>query len=389
VIEAADGGAGSLFLQGNEAIAKGAIAAGGRFYAGYPITPSSEIAEICSVRLPEIGGVYIQMEDELASMAAIIGASLAGVKSFTATSGPGFSLMQENLGFAVMGEVPCVVIDVQRSGPSTGLATKPAQADVMQARWGRHGDQTLIVLTPATVQECFELTVTSFNLAERFRVPVILLADEIVAHMRENVVLPNASGIKIVQRKKPDCLPEEYLPFQPDAEGIAPLAEYGSEYVFHVTSSMHGTRGYSQNDPVNAEAKIKRLYSKLMNYLDEIVIVKHHYNSSDELDLLIITFGCTTRPARAAALRTGSFRVGVLQLVTLWPFPEELIAAAARSAQVVLVPEMNLGQIGYEVQRVVGREKVFSLLKSNGEGFSPIEISARMEEVAGLAGIER
>jgi 2-oxoglutarate ferredoxin oxidoreductase subunit alpha len=371
-----------FFLQGNEAIAEGALAAGARFYAGYPITPSSEIAEVCAKRLLEEGGVYIQMEDELASIAAVIGASLTGVKSFTATSGPGFSLMQENLGVAILGEVPCVVVNVQRSGPSTGLATRPAQADVMQARWGRHGDQSLIVLSPATVQECFDLTVTAFNLAERFRVPVILLADEIVAHMRENVTLPGPGEVRAVGRKKPACPPEEYLPFKPDPDGVPPLADFGSEYVFHVTSSMHGERGYSQNDPANAGAKIKRLFTKLEDHLDEILMVKRHYGPEEELDLLIVTFGCTTRPARAAALRTSGLKTGVLQLITLWPFPDAFVAEAAGKARAVLVPELNLGQVVREVQRVVGKEKpVFGFPKSNGQGFLPSEISARIKEV--------
>ncbi len=376
-----------LFLQGNEAIAEGAVAAGARFYAGYPITPSSEIAEVCSEKLLEAGGVYIQMEDELGSIAAVIGASLTGVKAFTATSGPGFSLMQENLGVAILGEVPCVVVNVQRSGPSTGLATRPAQADVMQARWGRHGDQHLIVLSPATVQECFELTVTAFNLAERFRVPVVLLADEIVAHMRENVALPDPAQIKIVNRKKPTCPPEEYLPFKPDPDGVPPLADFGSAYVFHVTSSMHGERGYSQNDPANAQAKIRRLFTKLENHLDEILLVKHHYNREEELDLLIVAFGCTVRPARAAALRAFGRKVGVLQLITLWPFPDALVAQAAARARALLVPELNMGQVGREVERVVGKAKpVFGLPKSNGEGFTPGEISARIEEVFACLG---
>ncbi len=372
-----------LFMQGNVAIAEGAIAAGARFFAGYPITPSSEIATACSQRLLETGGVFLQMEDELASMAAITGASLTGSKAFTATSGPGFSLMQENLGTAVMMEVPCVVINVQRSGPGTSLATKPAQADVMQARWGRHGDQNLIVLSPATVQECFDLTVTVFNLTERFRVPGILLADEIVGHLRETVVIPDPGAIKIVERKQPTCPPEEYLPFKPEADSVPPLADFGSPYIFHVTSSMHGERGYSQNDPENAAAKIKRLHSKLEEHPDEILMVKHHYNEREELDLLIVTFGCTTRPARAAALRTGGLKVGVLQLITLWPFPDSLVDEAAAKARAVLVPELNLGQVVNEVRRTVGKQiPVLGMHKSNGEGFTPSEIIARIEEAA-------
>lgn len=373
-----------LFLQGNEAIAEGAIAAGARFYAGYPITPSSEIAEVCAKRLPEVGGAYIQMEDEIASIAAVIGASLAGVKSFTATSGPGFSLMQENLGVAVMGEVPCVVVDVQRSGPSTGLATKPAQADIMQARWGRHGDQAIIALSPATVQECFDLTITAFNLSERFRTPVVLLADEIVAHMRENVVLPSPEEIKIVERKRPTCPPEEYLPFRADPDGIPPLADYGSEYIFHVTSSMHDERGYTLDKPENTAKKITRLFKKIEDHLDEILFVKQHYEPEEELDLLVVTLGCTTRPARAAALRARQ-KVGVLQLITVWPFPEKFIQEAAEKAKAVLVAELNMGQIIYEVERVLGKKKpVFGLHKSTGEGFKPAEIAARIKEVASL-----
>jgi len=234
-------------MQGNQAIAEGAFYAGARFYAGYPITPSSEIAEECSKRMPQLGGIYMQMEDEIASMGAIIGASLAGAKSFTATSGPGFSLMQENLGVAILGEVPCVVIDVQRSGPSTGLATKPAQSDVMQIRWGRHGDQSLIALYPASVSECMALTVQAFNFAEKYRTPVIVAADEVIGHLRENVVVPQPGDFNVIDRKRPSGIPEEYKPFAAEADGIAPLAAYGDEFIFHVSSSMHGPDGYSNN----------------------------------------------------------------------------------------------------------------------------------------------
>ena len=235
-------------IQGNQAIAEGAFYAGARFYAGYPITPSSEVADIASRKLPRLGGIYMQMEDEIASIAAVIGASLSGKKSFTATSGPGFSLMQENLGVAIMGEVPCVVVDVQRSGPSTGLATKPGQSDYMQIRWGRHGDQTLIALAPASVEECFTLTVQAFNLAEKFRTPVVLAADEIVGHMRENFVFPQAGELPVFDRVKPTVPPEQYLPFDFDGDGAAPLASYGSEYTFHVTTTMHSVNGYASVD---------------------------------------------------------------------------------------------------------------------------------------------
>ncbi|MEE9612865.1 MAG: hypothetical protein V3W19_16550, partial [Desulfatiglandales bacterium] len=256
-------------IQGNQAMAEGAIYAGARFFAGYPITPSSEIAEECSRIMPKVGGIYMQMEDEIASMAAIVGASLAGAKSFTATSGPGFSLMQENLGMAVMGEVPCVIMTVQRSGPSTGLATKPAQSDIMQIRWGRHGDQSVIALSPSTVGECFTLTIQAFNFAEKLRLPVILAADEIVAHMRENFVLPAPDEIELVNRKKPAVPPEQYKPFAADEDGVAPLAAFGSDYCFHVSSSMHGPDGYSNNNPDNAAWRVAQLHRKIDLHLDE------------------------------------------------------------------------------------------------------------------------
>lgn len=363
-------------VQGNQAIAEGAIYAGARFYAGYPITPSSEIAEECSRLLPKVGGMYIQMEDEIASIGAIVGASLAGAKSFTATSGPGFSLMQENLGMAVMGEVPCVVINVQRSGPSTGLATKPSQSDIMQVRWGRHGDQVIIALSPATVEECFNLTVQAFNFAEKFRVPVILAADEIVAHMRENLTYPAPGEIKTINRKKPIVPPDKYKPFEPEGDGIAPLASYGSEYVFHVTSSMHGYDGYSNNDPSNAKWRVAQFHTKLERHRDEIVITKQF--ATDEMDILLIAYGATTRAARAAALeaRKRGIKAGVLQLITIWPFPDNEIAALGKKVKTVVVPEMNYyGQVAGEVQRVLGPDIDLRRVNNyNGQIITPQDI---------------
>lgn len=366
-------------IQGNQAIAEGALYAGARFFAGYPITPSSEIAEECSKRLPKLGGVFMQMEDEIASMAAVVGASLGGAKSFTATSGPGFSLMQENLGMAVMAEVPCVIVNVQRSGPSTGLATKPAQADVMQIRWGRHGDQTLIALCPATVQECFSLTVQAFNLAERFRVPVVLAADEIVAHMRESISLPETGELAVIERKKPTCDPADYKPFLPEEDGIAPLATYGSDYVFHVTSSMHGPEGVSNNNPENAAWRVDQLHRKLERYREEIVLTRH-YETDGELDVLLIAYGITTRVARAAALeaRRRGMKVGVLQLITLWPFPHQEIEKLAKKSKSVVVVEMNYsGQVAGEVERVLdSRDKLKLVNKYNGEIIRPGDVLA-------------
>ncbi len=365
-------------IQGNQAIVKGALYAGARFYAGYPITPSSEIAEECSVILPGVGGMYIQMEDEIASIAAVIGASLAGAKAFTATSGPGFSLMQENLGLAVMAEVPCVIVHVQRSGPSTGLATKPAQADFMQVRWGRHGDQTLIALCPATVRECFELTVQAFNLSEKYRTPVILVSDEVVAHMRENLTVPEEGELAIIDRKQPSVPPSEYKPFEAGEDGVAPLAAYGSPYVFHVSSSMHGPDGLSNNDPANAARKISRIHRKIDMHRDEIVMTRTF--DVDDADVVIVAYGITTRAGRAAAkeARKEGIKAGVLQLQTLWPFPDKEVRRAAHGARRVIVPEMNYaGQAAGEVRRVLGPERDIKGVNSfNGQIIRPRDILA-------------
>ena len=363
-------------MQGNQAIAEGAFYAGARFYAGYPITPSSEIAEECSKRMPQLGGVFMQMEDEIASMGAIIGASLAGAKAFTATSGPGFSLMQENMGLAVMGEVPCVVINVQRSGPSTGLATKPAQSDVMQIRWGRHGDQSVIALCPATVSECISLTVQAFNFAEKYRVPVILAPDEVVGHLRENVIVPEPGDIEVIDRKKPAGVPENYRPFAADADGVAPLAAYGSRYVFHVSSSMHGPDGYSNNNPANAAWRVTQLHRKIEMHRDEIVLTKTF--DTEDADILLIAFGATTRASRAAALelRKQGIKAGVLQLITLWPFADKEVALLGQRAKTVVVTEMNYsGQVAGEVRKVLGSGADLRKVNSfNGQIITPQDI---------------
>jgi 2-oxoglutarate/2-oxoacid ferredoxin oxidoreductase subunit alpha len=360
-------------IQGNQALAEGAFYAGARFYAGYPITPSSEVADVASRQLPKLGGIYMQMEDEIASIAAIIGASLAGKKSFTATSGPGFSLMQENLGVAIMGEVPCVVIDVQRSGPSTGLATRPGQSDFMQVRWGRHGDQTLIALSPASVRECFTLMVEAFNLSEKFRTPVVLVADEIVGHMRENFVMPEPGELPVIDRVKPAVPPDQYLPFNFDGDGIAPLAAYGSEYAFHVTTSMHAVTGYASVDPANAAKRISQLHRKIAAHRDEIVFTRSY--DADDCDVLIIAAGGVTGAARAAALqaRQAGIKAGVLQLITIWPFPAKEIQAAAEKAKKIVVAEMNYeGQLAGEVLKAVGNSvKLHRVNTFNGEVMFP------------------
>ena len=363
-------------MQGNQAIAEGAFYAGARFYAGYPITPSSEIAEECSKRLPQLGGVFMQMEDEIASMGAIIGASLAGAKAFTATSGPGFSLMQENLGLAVMGEVPCVVVDVQRSGPSTGLATKPAQSDIMQIRWGRHGDQSVIALCPATVSECISLTVQAFNFAEKYRIPVILAPNEVVGHLRENVIVPEPGDLDVIDRKKPAGVPENYKPFAADADGVAPLAAYGSRYVFHVSSSMHGPDGYSNNNPANAAWRVTQLHRKIEMHRDEIVLTKTF--DTEDADILLIAFGATTRASRAAALelRKQGIKAGVLQLITIWPFADQEVALLGQRAKTVVVTEMNYsGQVAGEVRKVLGSGADLRKVNSfNGNIIAPQDI---------------
>jgi 2-oxoglutarate ferredoxin oxidoreductase subunit alpha len=363
-------------MQGNQAISEAAIYAGARFYAGYPITPSSEIAEECSKVMLKVGGMYMQMEDEIASMAAIIGASLAGAKAFTATSGPGFSLMQENLGLAVMGEIPCVVIDVQRRGPSTGLSTKPAQGDIMQLRWGRHGDQMVIALCPATVSECFFMTVKAFNFAEKYRVPVIVAPDEIVGHMRETFSLPEPGEVEVIDRKRPSGPPEAYRPFVADADGVAPLAAYGSEYIYHVSSSMHGPDGYSNNDPANAKWRVDQLHRKIEMHRDEIVITKTF--DTEDAEVLLVAFGATTRASRAAALalRKQGIRAGVLQLITLWPFADKEVAACGSRAGTVVVTEMNYsGQVAGEVQRVLGSgADIRRVNRYDGQIITPQEI---------------
>lgn len=370
----------SVLMQGNEAIARGAFYAGARFFAGYPITPSSEIAETCSKVLPKLGGVYMQMEDELASMGAIVGASLAGKKAFTATSGPGFSLMQENLGMATMGEVPLVVVDVQRSGPSTGLATKPAQSDIMQIRWGRHGDQAIIALIPSSVKECFELTVEAFNLAEEFRTPVVVAPDEVVGHMRENITIPTPGQLKVTERAAPTGAPEKYKPYCFKDGCVTPLATYGSDYIFHVTSSMHGEDGYSNNDPQNAADRVLQLHRKIEKGRDRIV--KTRCFDTEDCETLIVTTGVITRAARTAALqaREQGRKVGVIQLVTVWPFPGAEIKAAARKARTVIVPEMNCaGQLADEVRKYVVGGMVRQVNTFNGQIMTPAQILAAIQ----------
>ncbi len=362
-------------MQGNEACTLGALTAGLDFFAGYPITPSTEIAELCAEELPKIGGKFIQMEDEIASLAAIIGASLTGRKAMTATSGPGFSLMQELIGYAGITEVPVVIINVQRSGPSTGMPTSPAQSDVMQARWGTHGDHPVVVLAPGNVKECFELTVKAFNIAEDYRVPVIVLTDEVIGHMREKVVLPDPATIKITKRKQP-LSPAGYKPYAADQDGGVPLmASFGQGYRYHVTGLFHDETGFPTNKGEIADLSIRRLMRKVEKA--EPVIRDYATESTDDCEVLVIAFGSSAmsslsavRQARAKGIKAGLFRPK-----TIWPFPEAVLDQFADKVQRIIVPEMNLGQLVLEVERVVGRRaSVERLNKVNGELFRPEEI---------------
>jgi len=362
-------------MQGNQACALGALAAGVRFFAGYPITPSTEIAEILAELLPTLGGKFIQMEDEIASMGAVCGASLAGMKAITATSGPGFSLKQELIGYAAMAEIPLVVINVQRMGPSTGLPTAPAQGDVMQSRWGTHGDRGVIALSPASVRECFDLTVQAVNFSEKLRVPVIVLLDEVIGHMRERVELPADGEIEVLTRKRPIVLPQEYLPYKPDDDGVPPMSAFGDGYLPHVTGLVHGYDGLPiSEDAVVTDELIRRLHTKIERVQGEITLYTEAF--LEDAETVIIAYGCTARVAVAAVkeARSQGMKVGLLKLITIWPFPGKLVEDIGKKAGIVIVPEMNYGQLVGEVERYIPRQKVISVTRLDGELFVPEEI---------------
>jgi 2-oxoglutarate ferredoxin oxidoreductase subunit alpha len=369
------------FWQGNEACAEAALAAGCRFFAGYPITPASELAEHLSKRLPQIGGIAIQMEDELASIGAVVGASWTGTKAMTATSGPGFDLMQETIGWAFMTETPCVIVDVQRLGPSTGQATKCGQGDVMQSRWGTHGDYSAIALSPNSVQEMFELTIKAFNLAEEYRTPVILLADEIVAHMRERMVFPPIENIEIIDRRKPR--PDEKAFF--GLEETPPMPSVGEGLNVVVTGSTHNEYGIRFTaDPSVHRQLVERLNNKIQNHAEEIAETET-YNAED-CRIGIVSFGCTSRAIyeAAEAAEAKGIKTGFIRLKTIWPFPEKAVRQLAETAEKIIVPEMNLKQIFYEVQRVAnGLAEVISLNKiGGGELITPEELLEKIQESA-------
>lgn len=369
-------------LQGNQACALAAVDAGVRFFAGYPITPSTEIAELMAEMLPRVGGKFIQMEDEIGGLGAVLGAALTGVKAITATSGPGFSLKQENIGFAAMTEIPCVIVNVQRMGPSTGGPTSPAQGDVMQARWGTHGDHPVIALSPASVLETYELTISAVNFSERFRVPVILLLDEVVAHMREKVILPPKSELVIIDRKRPSIPPSEYQPYQADETGIPAMADFGTGYRWHVTGLNHAEDGAPTGKTEVIERQLNRLYNKLEPYQAEIELFKTYH--ADDAEYLFISFGCSARSAAEAVevLREEGVKAGLLQLQTIWPFPQKTVKEYCQGKKAVFVPELNQGQLRGEVQKhIADRSLLHGINKINGELITTQEIIKRFMEV--------
>lgn len=369
-------------LQGNQACARAAIDAGCRFYAGYPITPSSEIAEYMAARLPSVGGVFIQMEDEMASMGAVLGASLAGMKAMTATSGPGFTLMQEHIGYAAYAEIPCVVVDVMRVGPSTGLPTAPAQGDIMQTRWGSHGDYPSVVLAPASVPEVYELTVQAFNLAERFRTPVILLFDEVIGHVRERTELPDPGTLRIVERARPTVPPEKYRPYAAGDLDVPPMADFGSGYRYHVTGLSHDERGYPTQDGATIARLQKRLHGKIERGRSEIV--SYQTVALDDADVAIVAYGISARAAQSAVMmaRRRGLKIGLFRPRTIWPFPATELSEVASRVKVLLVAEMNMGQIVYEVERCAqGRVPVLSCLRVDGQPMAPEDVLASLDQV--------
>lgn len=372
------------FWQGNEAVAYGALAAGCRFFGGYPITPSTEIMETMAVELPKVGGAFMQMEDELSAIASSIGASIAGLKSMTASSGPGFTLKQENLGLAYEAEIPLVVVDVMRGGPSTGLPTQASQQDVMQARWGSHGDHGTIAYAPASVAECFSLTVQAFNDAERYRQPVLIMSDAEIGHMREKFIVPDMKDFTIVNRKRPTCSPDEFVPYRPDVcDEVPPMAAFGDGYRWHVTGLTHNEWGFPTGDLVEIEKKMKRLMNKIDRFRNDIV--KYDLVHAEDAKILVVSYGSVSRSSIRAVLdaRAKGIRAGHFRPITLWPFADKELERLARKAKVVIVPELNCGQFVLEIERAIhGKARVVPMSLINGELFQPSEILEKIVEEA-------
>ncbi|MCK5220757.1 MAG: 2-oxoacid:acceptor oxidoreductase subunit alpha [Candidatus Aminicenantes bacterium] len=374
---------GAHFLDGDYALAEGALAAGCRFFAGYPITPSTETAERFSERIPSVGGVFIQMEDELASIAALIGAVWGGKKVMTVTSGPGFSLMMENIGLACMMETPLVIANVQRGGPSTGLPTLTAQQDMMQVKWGSHGDYEIIALSPDSPQECFDLTIEAFNLSEQFRVPCFIMTDECVGHMHEKVVIPPADKIKIVERKWYKGPKEEYLPYKPDSDLVPFMVKVGDGYRFHSTGLTHDEKGYPAINSEWQNITVNHLKDKINKNKDKIIRIEE--TETDNADIIVLSYGITSRVAIKAVIqaRKEGLKVGTLRLITVWPFPEKRIKVLAKKVKAFIVPEINYGQIVLEVERcVAGRAKVIGVPHLGGWVHNPKDIYKKIREAA-------
>ena len=372
---------GEHFMNGDVAAAEGGLAAGCTFFGGYPITPATEVAERMSERLPGVGGIFIQMEDEIASMCSLLGAAWGGAKSMTSTSGPGFSLMMENFGLGLMTETPCVLVNVQRGGPSTGLPTMVGQQDIMQARWGSHGDYEVIALAPNSPQECFDLTIEAFNLSEQYRMPVLVMTDEVIGHMTEKVVIPPPENIRLTPRRLTKLSPADYLPYATGEDLVPEMIKFGQGYRVHITGLTHDERGYPVITP-QAQAKlVRRLVDKVRLNAEEIIRLEEDGTSA--ADVVIICYGITSRVAQMALelARKQKKRVGLLRLVTIWPFPERRIRELAAQVKGFVVPEINLGQIVYEVERCAGdRARTILVPHAGGDVHQPEDILSAIEE---------
>ena len=373
---------GTHFMNGDYACCEGALAAGCLFFGGYPITPATEVAERMAARLPDVGGIYIQMEDELGSIAAVLGASWGGVRAMTSTSGPGFSLMMENIGLGICTETPCVICNVQRAGPSTGLPTLVGQGDMMQARWGTHGPYEIIAVAPSSPQEMFDFTVWAFNLSEQYRVPVMVMADEVVGHMNERVVIPPEEEIEIVPRRKPTGPPDQHLPYKADPDGVPPMASFGDGYRIHVTGLTHDERGYPAMEAAAQEQMARRLVRKIRDNADRII--RYETMAIDDADVVIVAYGISVRSAKRAVreARAHGLKVGLVKLDTVWPFPEALIRDLAGSVRALIMPEINLGQMVLELERCAqGRCPVRLVSHAGGSVISPRAILATIDDV--------
>jgi len=370
------------FIQGNEAGAFGALYAGCTFFGGYPITPSTEVAEVMSAELPKIGGKFIQMEDEIGAMAAVLGASLAGAKALTATSGPGLSLKQELIGYGCIAEIPCVIFNVMRGGPSTGMPTGPSQSDVMCAKWGTHGDHPAICLVPASVQETFEEVIRAFNLSEKYRTPVMIMPDEIIAHMRERVVFPEPGEIEVIPRKSPTVPAEQYKPYDTSFGDVPPLASFGSGYKFHVTGLNKMQDGFPTTKADIVQAEEERQVRKVNANVDDIVTFEEYL--LDDAEVAVVAYGSTSRSARYAvnAAREQGIKAGMFRIKTFWPFPDKQIKALADKVKGIVIPEMNLGMCSLELERCAqGKVPVIGIFRVDGEPINPDQILEKIKEV--------